>query len=117
LAEPGQCGAVSPKAIGAGDKRAVLHNSPARAAAEREAPTSGKGKEKEMTYHVQFHWGKWEVVREPDHRLMRQCNSKEEADNHAAKLSSYDELLAELDQVLAFSTVPMAFPEAEGAAA
>ena len=70
-----------------------------------------------MTYHVQFHWGTWEVLREPDHRLMRQCNSIEEADNYAAKLSSYDELMAELDQVLALSTVTMGFREAERAAA
>jgi hypothetical protein len=98
-------------------KAQSFSNSPARAAAEREAPASGKGKEKEMTYHVQFHWGKWEVVKEPDHRVMRQCNSIEEADNYAAKLSSYDELLAQLDQVLALSTVPMGLREAERAAA
>jgi hypothetical protein len=70
-----------------------------------------------MTYHVQFHWDRWEVVREPDHRLMRQCRSIEEADNYAAKLSSSDELLARLDQVLAFSSVPMGLREVEGAAA
>jgi len=70
-----------------------------------------------MTYHVQFHWGKWEVVKEPDHRVMRQCNSIEEADNYAAKLSSYDELLAQLDQMLALSTVPIGFRETERAAA
>lgn len=70
-----------------------------------------------MMYRVQFHWDKWEVVKEPDNRLMRKCNSIEEADNYAAKLSSYDELLAQLDQVLAFSSMPMGFREAEGAAA
>jgi len=70
-----------------------------------------------MTYHVQFHWDKWEVVKEPDNRLMRQCNSIEEADNYAAKLSSYDKLLAQLDQMLALSTVPMGFRETEGTAA
>ena len=70
-----------------------------------------------MTYRVQFHWDRWEVVREPDHRLMRRCNSIEEADNYAAKLSSSDELLARLDQVLAFSSVPMGLREVQGAAA
>ena len=70
-----------------------------------------------MKYHVQFHWGKWEVVREPDHLLMGQCKSIEEADNYAAKLSTYDELMAELGQVLAFSAVTMGFREPEGAAA
>lgn len=70
-----------------------------------------------MTYHIQFHWDKWEVVREPDHRLMRQCNSIEEADNYAAKLSSYDKLTAQLDQVLTFSVRPLGFPEPEGVAA
>lgn len=70
-----------------------------------------------MTYQVQFHWGRWEVVREPDRRVMRQCNSIEDADNYAAKLSSYDELLAQLDQVLAFSNAAMGFREAETAAA
>jgi len=70
-----------------------------------------------MTYHVQFHWGKWKVLREHDHRLMRRCNSIEEAENYAAKLSSYDELTAQLDQLFALSTVPIAFREAEGAAA
>jgi hypothetical protein len=70
-----------------------------------------------MTYRVQFHWYKWEVVREPDNHLMRQCNSIEEADNYAAKLSTYDELMAQLDQVLAFSIVPVGFRETEGAAA
>ena len=70
-----------------------------------------------MTYHVQFHWGRWEVVRGPDNHLMRQCNSIEEADNYAAKLSTYDGLMAQLDQVLAFSIVPTGFREPEGAAA
>ena len=70
-----------------------------------------------MTYHVQFHWGKWEVVREPDNHLMRQCNSIEEADNYAAKLSTHHELMAQLDQVLAFSIGPRGFRKAEGAAA
>ena len=70
-----------------------------------------------MTYQVQFHWGRWEVVRGPDRRVMRQCNSIEEADNYAAKLSASDELLAQLDQMLAFSSVPMGFREVVGAAA
>jgi hypothetical protein len=70
-----------------------------------------------MTYRVQFHWDRWEVVREPDLLLMRRCNSIEEADNYAAKLSSSDELLARLDQVLAFSSVPMGLREVQGAAA
>ena len=70
-----------------------------------------------MTYYVQFHWDKWEVVRGRDHRLVRQCRSIEEADNYAAKLSSDDGLMARMDQLLAFSTVPMGFPEGEGAAA
>jgi len=54
-----------------------------------------------MTYQVQFHQDRWEVVKEPDHRVMRQCKSIEEADQYAAKLSSYDELLAQLDALLA----------------
>jgi hypothetical protein len=54
-----------------------------------------------MTYQVQFHWDRWEVVKEPGHRVMRQCKSIEDADQYAAKLSSYDELLAELDEMLA----------------
>ena len=54
-----------------------------------------------MTYQVKFHWDRWEVVKEPDHRVMRQCKSVEEADQYAAKLSSYDELLAQLDDMLA----------------
>jgi len=70
-----------------------------------------------MTYKVQFRWDKWEVLREPDLLLMRRCNSIEEADNYAVKLSTYDELLAQLDQVLALSTVPMGFRETERAAA
>lgn len=70
-----------------------------------------------MTYHVQFHWDKWEVVREPDNHLMRQCNSIEEADNYAALLSKYDELMAQLDQVRAFSTMMIGLRETEGAAA
>jgi len=70
-----------------------------------------------MTYAVQFHWGKWEVLREADHRLMRQCNSIEEADNYATKLSSSDELLTRLNQLLAFSSVSMGLREAERAAA
>ena len=70
-----------------------------------------------MTNHVQFHWDKWEVVRGPDNRLMRRCSSMEEAEHCADKLSSYDELMAELDLVLASSIVHMSFRETEGAAA
>ena len=54
-----------------------------------------------MTYQVQFHWDRWEVVKEPDHRVMRRCKSLEEADQYVAKLSSYDELIAQLDEMLA----------------
>jgi len=69
-------------------KEQTYNDGPARAAGEH--PNSRKEKENEMTYQVRFHWDKWEVVREPDHHLMRQCNSMEDADNYAAKLSSYD---------------------------
>ena len=96
-------------------KEQTHRDGPGRAAGEQ--TTLGKEKEKEMTYQVRFHWDKWEVVRDPDHLLMRQCNSIEDADNYAAKLSSYDELRAQLDQLLALSTVPIGFREAEGAAA
>jgi len=90
---------------------------------ERAKPAPGqqnigqKAKGDKMTYQVQFHWDRWEVVKEPDHRVMRQCKSLEEADRYAAKLSTYDELMAQLDQVLALSVVPLGFREAEGAAA
>ncbi|HMK98323.1 MAG TPA: hypothetical protein VK425_12300 [Acidimicrobiales bacterium] len=70
-----------------------------------------------MTYHVQVDGNKWEVLRGRDRRLVRQFNSIEEADSKAARLSSYDGLMARIDQLLALSTVPMGFPEAEGAAA
>ena len=71
-----------------------------------------------MTYKVQFRWDKWgspERTRPP--LSMRRCNSIEEADNYAVKLSTYDELLAQLDEVLALSTAPMGFRETERAAA
>ena len=70
-----------------------------------------------MTYHVRFHWDKWEVVREPDNRLMRRCNSIDEADHYAVQLSRYEDLIARLGEVPALGSVPMGFPEVEGAAA
>lgn len=51
------------------------------------------------TYEIEFKLGKWNVVQERSHGVVRQCPSEERAEHYAHKLAVTDELRTELGEV------------------